>query len=452
MGLTLFPWQLDVLTAWCACDRDGRPAYSTCGLSVPRQNGKNAVLEAYEDYMLSVNGAHILHTAHRVRTAKESFQRLVRYFSEAVNPELAAQVEKIRYTNGEEAVYLKNGGRIEFSARSTAGSRGFADIQVVVFDEAQDLTDGQLSALMYTLAASKTGERQMIYTGTPPGPSSPGTVFGRIRSSIVDGKEPKRTSWHEWGAAEMPKAGSSFDSIRDLVYATNPSMGYTLDEEWTEDEFNKAALDEFSRERLGWWTPTAQELYETVIPAADWAACVDEHPRRTGSVTYAVKFSYDGKVGTLAACYRSEGAPPFVYVMASRPMAHGVGWLVDALAPAAADAAQIVIDGKSHTDALKSRLANAGVRRILFMQPDIIAACSELLDAVQARNVRHYGQPALDLSATRCGYRRIGTQGGWGFSSNEDEGADATLIEAAALAYWGAMHTKRKPGRRAKVR
>ena len=56
---------------------------------------------------------------------------------------------------------------------------------------------------------------------------------------------------------------------------------------------------------------------------------------------------------------------------------------------------------------------------------------------------------ALDISATRSARRRIGNGGGWGFQSTDE--ADATLVEAAALAYWAAMTTKRKPGRKAVV-
>ena len=79
----------------------------------------------------------------------------------------------------------------------------------------------------------------------------------------------------------------------------------------------------------------------------------------------------------------------------------------------------------------------------------MIAACSGIANAVRERAVTHYGQPALDASATRTRRRRIGSSGGWGFQSTDE--ADATLIEAAALAYWAAMTTKRDPRRRAVV-
>ena len=161
MGLDLIPWQRPVLYDLCARDERDRPAYVTAGLSVPRQNGKNAILEAFELYVLAVCGWHVLHTAHRVKTTKKSFRRLVRYFTDKRHPDVCALVESIRYTNGEEAIYLTNGGSIEFSARSRAGNRGFDDIQLVVFDEAQELTDDQMKAL-----ARKRGVAQVtLYKG-----------------------------------------------------------------------------------------------------------------------------------------------------------------------------------------------------------------------------------------------------------------------------------------------
>jgi hypothetical protein len=77
------------------------------------------------------------------------------------------------------------------------------------------------------------------------------------------------------------------------------------------------------------------------------------------------------------------------------------------------------------------------------------AACSALCNAVRERQVTHYGQDALDVSATRSRRRSLGQGGGYGFESTDE--SDATLIEAAALAYWGAMTTKRNPERKAVV-
>ncbi|NKU63881.1 hypothetical protein GS891_12230 [Rhodococcus hoagii] len=78
--------------------------------------------------------------------ARKAFKRLQHFFGSEKNdpdakfPELNALVEEIRSTNGQEAIVLKNGGSIEFVARSKGSARGFT-IDVVVMDEAQELAD-----------------------------------------------------------------------------------------------------------------------------------------------------------------------------------------------------------------------------------------------------------------------------------------------------------------------
>ncbi len=440
--MELFEWEDGVLRAWCARDAEDRPAYVTCGLSVPRQNGKNAILEAFEVYQLAVCGAHILHTAHRVKTAKKSFQRLVKYFKdERRHPELSAMVENIRYTNGEEGIYLSNGGSVEFSARSRAGARGFDDIQIVVFDEAQDLTDDQLSAVMYTLAASSTGDRQMIFTGTPPDESSPGTVFARTREAATTSPA-NRTCWFEWGVEDMPPKGSTFADVLDLVYETNPSMGYTLDEEFTETEFANADLLGFSVERLGYWIKGSAQ---TAIPPELWAKTKVEEPPAGGKRAFGVKFSPDGQQVALAGCRWYPDAPDHVQLLGVGRLADGIGWITDFIIPRAGSTACVVVDGRNGADALLDALKGEFPRQALLSPGTrgVVAASTMFAEALRDGRLTHWasdGQQALDASVATSVKRPIGSDGGWGF------GGDASApAEAAALAYWGDATTKRDP-------
>ena len=447
MGMTLYAWEDSVLWDWCARDAADRPAYVTCGLSVPRQNGKNAILEAFEVYQLAVCGAHILHTAHRVKTAKKSFQRLVKYFKDRRHPELTSLVENIRYTNGEEAIHLANGGSIEFSARSRAGARGFDDIQIVVFDEAQDLTDDQLSAVMYTLAASSTGDRQMIFTGTPPDPSSPGTVFARNRDAAL--KRPaKRTCWHEWGVTELPPRDASFADIVDLVYAANPSMGYTLDEEFTETEFANADIDGFARERLGWWS---EQGAAAAIDKGTWDArgISKEDAPREGKKAFGVKFAPDGSLVALSACRLPEEGPAFVECVGTGSMADGTRWLSDFLATDEMEetTAAIAVDGRNGAGALIDSLLGVYPRQAIMVPGSrgVVDASSMFEQALRDGGVTHWASPggeqrALDDSALGAVKRPVGSDGGWAY------GGDASaIVESAVLAYWAAKTTKRDP-------
>lgn len=125
-GLTPDPWQRTILDAWLGRDENDKYTASRAGVLVPRQNGKNGVIEMRELYGLAILGEKILHTAHEVRTARKAFLRLASFFeNEREYPELAALVVSIRRTNGQEAIKLTNGGVIEFSARSRGAARGF---------------------------------------------------------------------------------------------------------------------------------------------------------------------------------------------------------------------------------------------------------------------------------------------------------------------------------------
>lgn len=71
-----------------------------------------------------------------------------------------------------------------------------------------------------------------------------------------------------------------------------------------------------------------------------------------------------------------------------------------------------------------------------------------IVDAVRESALTHYGQEQLTESATETVRRKLGKDG-FGFEYTEK--ADATFIETCALAYWQAMTTKRRAGRKLRV-
>src|ERR1700753_707158 len=81
-GLTPDGWQEDVLEDWLGRRRDGRWAAATCGLAVPRQNGKNGIIEVRELFGMVALGEKFLHTAHEVKTARKAFIRIASFFGD----------------------------------------------------------------------------------------------------------------------------------------------------------------------------------------------------------------------------------------------------------------------------------------------------------------------------------------------------------------------------------
>lgn len=445
--IELYPWQYVPLRAWLARTEEDKLAYLTCGLSVPRQNGKNVVIEAREIYELVVNAGHVLHTAHRVKTAKKSFKRLVRFFTdEKNNPEAAALVENIRYTNGEEAIYLKNGGYIEYASRGRGTSRGFDDITLVVFDEAQDLTDEQLDAIMFTLAASASGDRQIIYTGTPPDATAPGEVFTRIRKTTIE-NQPLLNCWHEWSVDEI---GDVWDV--DRWYDTNPSLGYILDYEFTFNECSNATPDGFAHERLGWWTPyisTKHVINEKLWKESSIKAIANDYPAKT---SFAVKFSLDGSRYILAGCKSNKEGRCAVEVIEQGTTENGTRALAEALRERSSVACAVAIDGLSGSDALCENLRELKAPKKYVIRPsagDIVAAATGFTDSLADGTLKHTTQKVLDDSALHAVKRPIGNRGGWGFDCEEPY--DPTVIEAAALALWTLRTSKRNPNRKQRL-
>ena len=71
-GLKPDLWQQYVLDDWLATNTKGALLSGVCGLAVPRQNGKNAILEIVELFKATIQGRRILHTAQELKTARKA--------------------------------------------------------------------------------------------------------------------------------------------------------------------------------------------------------------------------------------------------------------------------------------------------------------------------------------------------------------------------------------------
>lgn len=464
-GISFYESQAYEMRVFLARNSDGSFAAKTICISKPRQNGKSFAARFYAIWMAAIDGKRVLFSAHHGKTVRKMFKEIRNFiennenFASMLKPRngiyAAAGTEGIYFADWyDEDGYFHEGGLIEFQTRTNSAARG-ETYQVIIVDEAQELTAEQLEALKPTTiaaddAAKVDSDPQMIYLGTPPNDKCPGTEFRRWHDEAHEQKE-TGIWWLEWAVLEVP-TGKTREEVMELVYETNPAMGYRIKESTMLDVMDTMSAEGFARECLGYWAKTYSNVV-TVIKASDWEQCATDEPNNDGLLAYGVKFSPDGQTGTLSACYRSDNGVPFVYVVTSRDMSDGIMWFVENISKRASKMALVVIDGTSDAQNLKTQLIASGVSKKAVTCPstsDVIAANSMLVNAVKERNITHFGQEELDASATKSARRNIGKSGGFGFDSTAN--ADATLIESCALAYWGAMTTKRRPGRKAVVR
>jgi phage terminase large subunit-like protein len=185
-GLVLDPWQENVLQAAMGERADGQWATPRVGVSVPRQNGKGALIEARELAGLLAFGEQVIvHSAHEQKTARVGFQRIVSYFENY--DDLRKRVKSIISALNREEIVLKSGQRLLFPARSKGSLRGFS-ADCLFLDEGQILGDAAWQAIQPTISARPNP--QTWFFGTPPTPLDDSTVFSRMRARRARGQGP----------------------------------------------------------------------------------------------------------------------------------------------------------------------------------------------------------------------------------------------------------------------
>ena len=456
-GKELSRWQRDVMNDWGAVTPDMQFVHRRNGLDAPRQTGKSDDAVEWASYLADELGMAVLYTAHNYSTTCEMRRRFQEIYGTKANDPMArhrrfnALVERCENKTAQEAIFLKNGGRIHFSTRTKTATLGYS-FDVIIYDEAQELTTEQMQAISATISSGSARNPQEVFIGTPCRPGGFGNVFGPMRTEAHEGPDDD-LSWWEWGVDEV---GDIADESR--WYDVNPSLGegvavvdaIRLNCRKFMKLGNEGVLA-FAQEFLGYWLPQgAAEMPD--IDAASWDALATASPPREGKVVYAFKFAPDGSTVALAACRRARGGAPHVEVVRYQGVSSGTAWCGDFAEQRAGTAAGFVVDGGGYGRDLRDEMRRRGLSKRAVVDPGgqgMAAACAKLMASIDGRAMTHFGQPALDACAKAAKKRNIG-RSGFGFEGIG--GVDVTMLEAVALALWGIDEVKRDPARKAVVR
>lgn len=445
-GRKALEWQRMLLNDIMATNDDGLWVHQKFGYSVPRRNGKNEIVAMREMWGL-VNGEIICHTAHRTTTSTAAWKRLVNLLSKAGYVELGrkkkdevppAKSFRTNKQHGLENIVLTNGGQIDFRTRTPNGGLG-EGFDLLVIDEAQEYTDDQESALIYTV--SDSSNPQTLFCGTPPTATSSGTVFPEMRSECLSGGS-YDTGWAEWS---IPKQTDDVYNTENW-YETNPSMGYHLNERKIRSEIKKDIID-FNIQRLGVWITYN---LKSEVTEAEWMALkAKSMPELKGQLFAAIRYGADGQNVSLSIACKTADGKIFVEAIDCQSIRKGNGWLIRFLKEA--DIRMTVMDGRTGQELLLEECKENKIKPMpqSIKTAEVITASTAFTQALEKQLICHMGQPALTQSVCNCERRAIGQGGGYGFKSLKD-GIDVSLMESMVLAHWACATTKER--RKQKVR
>lgn len=432
-GLKLDPWESLVLEHALGELPDGRWAAAEVGLCVPRQNGKNVILEARElAALFLLDEPLVIHSAQHFKTSKEHFLRLLGLIE--ATPDLERRVRRVIRSHGEEGIELRDGSRILFVARTKSSGRGFT-APLVIFDEAMFVAEASVGALVPTQSAMHN--RQRWYTGSAVDQlvHAEGVVFARVRDRALRGDD-DRLAYFEWSIDhERPEHVDDETAASEDAWAqANPGYGIRISSEAIEDELRALDPRTFAVERLGvgdWPDPSPD--VSSVIPLERWAALVDETSELADPVCFAFDVAPDRATAAIAAAGRRSDGLFHVEIIEHR---RGTGWLAPELGRLHAKWTPLAVmfDAVGPASALEHRCEECGFSPEAVSAADHARACGLLVDSVDEEQLRHLGSQELLAALKGATRRALGDAWAW---SRKNSSIDICPLVAATLALWG---------------
>lgn len=438
LGITFDDWQDETGRLILTKRADGTLAATIdgVGLSLPRQVGKTYLIGALV-FALCVNkpGLLVIWSAHHARTHGETFLAMQGFADRA---KVKPHIKQVFTGSGDEEIRFHNGSRILFGARERGFGRGIPGVDILIFDEAQILSERALANMLATMNTSRFGLQ--LYIGTPPKPEDNSEAFARMRreaiaGTLLDG------AWVEFGADN----GADHDDRKQWRKA-NPSFPKRTPAQSMLRLKRKLTVDDWLREGMGIWDDEGRSL---PIPLAAWSARGDtsSHPApHVGRLVLAVDTDPDRKRTTIVAAGARASGPPMIEVTTGPDglpdNRDGVDWaaqrVVDIVKRAKttdSPVGAVVIDAGSAAMSLAQPLIEARVPVVITKAGDYAAACGQFHDAaVETGDLTHLDDPLFVVALKAATKRKLRDAWVW---DKKSPTADITPLVAATLALWG---------------
>lgn len=404
------------------------------GLVCPRQNGKNAIIEARSLAGLFIFGEKlIVHSAHLADTAKEAFRRLDELIE--ANAWLSREVKHVWRTNGHESIELHSGQRIKFKTRTISGGRGLSG-DLVFFDEAMIFPEASHGSVFPIISARPNP--QVWYTGSAVNEEihPDGRVLAGVREGAISGKA-ESLAYFEWSVDKDDPADLTAAEALDeaLLAQANPALGRRITMEYLrqEQEAFQYDLPSLATERhgIGRWPALSGD--SGVITSETWNRLVD-----VSSEAAEVCFGFDVSPNRSTAAIgvagkRADGRTHIGVVETGR----GTGWVVPHLIELAKEEpVAFVCDGASPAASLVPELEQAGIEVKIATASESAQAYGMFIDAVAQDRLRHRGTTELSVAVRGAKERRMGEASAWGRRTSI---SDISPLVACTLALWSSV-------------
>lgn len=406
---------------------DGTWSAATVGDFEPRQNGKNDSCAARELAGLILFGERlIIHTAHEFPTANESFLRLVAVFENW--DDLRKKVARIRYANGEQGIELLSGQRLKYRARTGGSGRGFAQADLLVYDEAQHLRAEHVAASGPARLANPNNQSWYMGSGGL-GTSSNAWRMRRRALAAEGGRFAYVEHTAELVALTSGRVHSARPDVldRDAWARANPAYGYRITDESLLSLLEELGPELFARECLCVWDLELGATDNGVIPEATWSLVNDPDVKPDGVLTFGVDVNPDRSAAAIVAV--GDGV---VEVLEHRT---GTGWLVQRAAELNSSwQPNWVVDGgaRAPVATFVPELRRAGLDVQEVAGQELTAACGAMYDAIVDRTVKFRRHSSMDAAVAGADQRTSGDAWVW-----DRRGAvDICPLVAATIALW----------------
>jgi len=443
IGLGFDWWQAQLGAVCLGYGEDGRYCATVggIGLSIPRQVGKTYFVLALLFIMcILFPGFQVVWTSHHLRTTSKT---LTTARGMARRKKIAPHVRAVRTSHGEGQVEFANGSMIMFGARSQGFGRGFDEIDVEVFDEAQIMDAKALEDMIAaTLQARHEHGALLFFMGTPPRPSDPSEAFELRRQRALDKKSPKAV-WLELGAdpASDPDDRSQWPLMNPSHPKRTPADAIERLRENLGDD------DSWNREGRGIWDAVGNAR---VIDEKSWKKQGDAASMPIDRLTIAIDVPPGRQTASVSfSGLRADGR----WHVELDEERGGVDWVIswvktytekNRLHAVVADEMCGLVETR------KGRHYLIGTDIVVTLAAaegrDMAIGCAKYYDAIMDGSLFHTDQPQVNVALSVATKRPL--QGGWAWN-RKDATSNISPMVSQTLALWGAQNDNvQRPTRR----